>query len=877
MIRRARIGVLPALWTVLAWAHSPLEAQSQEVSAPRQLEVRKISEGAVRVDGSLHEIVWRSAAAGSDFTQRDPVDGSPASERTEVRVLYSDAAVYVGVRAFDSDAAHIVAEVSRRDRAVQADEIAIFFDSYFDRRTAFEFAVNPSGAIRDVYYQDEYSNDPSWDPVWEVETSRDSSGWTAEFRIPLTQLRYSRQGSKWGFQVMRRIQRKAERSYWTPYSKKTSGLASRFGTLVGLADLGQPVRLEVRPYSVTSSRTREARSRGLYAPSTTRHMKAGGDVKLGLTSSLTLDATVNPDFGQVEADPAVVNLSAFESFFPEKRPFFVEGSGLFGSVVQAGQVFYSRRIGRYPQGSATPLARGSVQIPEQTRIMGAAKLTGKNFHGFGIGLMSVVTAQEDALLRDSAGKVIGQSPVEPLTHYFVSRMERDFSAGSHTVGLLATAVNRRLTPELRFLRSASYVGIVDGVHRWKNAAYALRWNLGVSDIRGDRAAITAAQRSPFRYYQRPDAINVHLDTTRTSLQGTTASLYIGKETGSWTPWLSVGHISAGFDLNDVGFQYGADKRELRAALGYKQTRRRGILRDYQTNFVSWGTWNTAGELAEVVFPFVYVGGTFLNNWTIAANPMNVLFTQRCFSCLRGGPWMRGDPRRIHFVRLTTDRRNSLSLGLEGSGSRSFGTQAENWSGGPTVYWKVGERLNGSVAMRYSWLREPYQFVTSRRALDTARYIVADLQQKTGSITSRLNWTANPKLSFEVYGQPFVSAGAYSRFQTVVDPRAKRASDRFSRLPALACNTKGTCSADYNTDGTSDLSFGQPDFRFLQLRATTVVRWEYRAGSTLFFAWQHGKTGTESDPVFGGLGSFADILRLHPDNTLLIKANYWVGF
>ncbi|MDO8502055.1 MAG: DUF5916 domain-containing protein [Gemmatimonadaceae bacterium] len=869
------VGVL----LLLAFLGTRSSAWCQSSSAPTSKELRaaRVADGRIHIDGHLNETAWATVKAGTDFTQRDPSDGTPASERTEVRVLYSESAIYVGVRAFDSEPRRIISEVARRDRTVQADEISVFFDSYFDRRTAFEFAVNPSGAIRDVYYQDEYTSDISWDPVWEVVTSVDSAGWTAEYRIPLTQLRYDRRGNRWGFQVMRRVQRKSERAYWMPYSKKTSGLASRFGTLTGLDSLSQPVRLELRPYTVSSRRTRKASSVGSYAPPVDTRLSGGGDVKLGLTSNLTLDVTVNPDFGQVEADPSVVNLSAFESYFPEKRPFFVEGSGLFGTYVQQGQVFYSRRIGRSPQSGAAPPPNGSVEIPDQTRIIGAAKLTGKKVRGFNVGLVSVMTAQEKALLRDSAGNVSGDSPVEPLTHYLVGRLEKDFRNGSNTVGAMITGVNRKLTPELRFLRSSSYVGVADGVHRWANGTYALRWNIAGSDIRGSRAAITAAQRSSFRYYQRPDARHTDLDTSRTELSGWTATANFGKETGTWTYWGLASQTSPGFDVNDLGFQFGGDNRDLRVGAGYNHTRPKGVFRDYQISATGWRRWTTGGELIETFFPFVYVGATFKNNWTLMANPMNVDFSRRCITCLRGGPSLRTDPFHAHFLRITTDRRRNIAFGMEGYWNAAFTTGPRAGSVAQTLYWKASETLNGSVTTRYSPSDDPYQYVTARRALDSTRYVLGEIHQKTVYLTNRLNWTVNPKLSFEFYAQPFVSSGSYDNFKQVVDPAAKSLANRFSPLPGFTCGNTGVCSTDYNADGVAEFSFGRPDFRFLQLRSTAVLRWEYRPGSVLFVAWQHGRTGSESNPTFSGFGDFPDILKIRPDNTVLVKANYWVNF
>ncbi|MEE9534167.1 MAG: DUF5916 domain-containing protein, partial [Acidimicrobiia bacterium] len=710
-----------------------------------------------------------------------------------------------------------------------------------------------------------------------VKTVVDSLGWTAEFRIPLSQLRFDKDQTSWGFQVYRRIQRKAEEVYWAPYSKEASGFASLFGELEGLEGLSSPMRLEVRPYTVVNTRRRPEASGDLYAPTGETQFDGGVDVKYGLTSDFTLDLAVNPDFGQVEADPSRVNLTAFELFFPEKRPFFVEGSGLFNRWVPPGQLFYSRRIGRRPQGFASPPDGGTVEIPEASMIISAAKVTGKTAGGLGLGIMSALTAHENAALRDSMGTVMGSERVEPFTHYFAGRVEQDFREGSHTVGGMFTAVNRRLSDNLDFLRTAGYMGTLDGAHRWHSNTYAVRWQFAASHIRGSTNAITRAQRSSFRYYQRPDAPHVELDTTRTSLSGYALELSAGKEAGTWQYSGWYNRVSPGFDISDMGFLGQADAQQVGLYAQYLRARPQGIFRNYRLRIGMISYWRTSGEKNSTWFRPVYFRATFRNNWSLGINPMGFSWVPLQTLRLRGGPALRGDTRRNSFIFVNTDPRKRVALEFFASAGGDFATRRRQASFGPSLEIRPSGLVNVTVSLDYDWNRKPIQWVGRRTALDSTRYILAEIDQQTLSLTARLNWTLSPTLSVQFYGQPFVSAGRYSAFKEVIAPRASAFDDRF-RVYAdeLAC-ADGLCEVDLDLDGTADFSFGQPDFNFKQLRSTLVLRWEYRPGSVLFFAWQHGRSAFLNDGAFGGFSDLGDIFREDSDNTFLIKINYWLSF
>ncbi|HXV85167.1 MAG TPA: DUF5916 domain-containing protein, partial [Gemmatimonadales bacterium] len=510
----------------------------------------RVPPGAIHLDGRLDEAAWTRAHPISEFTQTAPREGETATERTEVRLVYDDDAMYVGARMFDSDPAGVRSQLARRDAYTEADQFQVAFDSYHDHVTGFVFGVNPSGVKTDqLIGQDGYSWDEGWDPVWGAAARQDSLGWTAEIRIPFSQLRFSSaERQTWGVNLFRRIQRKAEevRFAWSPPSDR--GYASFFAHLHGLEGLPQPRRLELLPY-VTGREERIAPpTPGNPFNDGSRELgTAGLDLKYGLTSSLTLDGTFNPDFGQVEADPAFVNLSAFEQFFQERRPFFVEGADIFRFGGQ--QFFYSRRIGRSPQAFAD--ARGGfVHQPENATILGAAKLSGRAGGGWSLGLLEAVTAAEHAAV-DSAG-VRFRDPVEPLTNYLVARGKRDLRGGSDQVGFMVTAVNRRLDDaRLDFLRNAAYAGGIDFGHRFGKNAYNLSGSFAFSRIGGDTLAIQRAQRSSARYYQRPDADYVDYLASRTFLTGWAASLSLGKEAGAYQFGVFGNARSPGFEINDA--------------------------------------------------------------------------------------------------------------------------------------------------------------------------------------------------------------------------------------------------------------------------------------------------------------------------------------
>jgi hypothetical protein len=857
---------------ILFLAFHPGVSAQEGSGGQRAVRAQRVDDGQIDLDGRFDEAAWTSAQSVSGFTQRDPDDGSPATERTEVRVLYSTNAIYVAVRAFDSTPAEIRSVLSRRDVELPSDRIAILFDSYDDRRTSFAFVVTPHGAIQDkVMLNDGDFGDASWDPVWDVATARDDQGWSAEFRIPFSQLRFDAESTSWGFQVGRRVERKAEDSWWAPYSKTGNGFASRFGRVEGLDDLPSPKRLEVSPYTILDGRFQPEGTGSVFSPAHSAGVDAGLDLKLGISSDFTLDLTANPDFGQVEADPSVVNLSAFETFLPERRPFFVEGAGL----LPQGRLFYSRRIGRSPQGSAQAPTGGTIELPEEATILTAAKLTGKS-GGLGLGVMSALTSSEQATLRDAAGNETNGPSVEPLTHYFAGRAARDFSA-AHTMGLSATAVNRRLGSDFPTLRSAGYAAELNGSHRWKNNEYNISWNVSATHIQGSTQAITNAQLSSLRYYQRPDADHVQVDSTLTSLSGYAFGLDVGKHAGSIRAFTGYSYITPGFDSNDMGFHGRVDQQFLYGGGQYVRNRPIGPFRQFGFGPDFNSTWSTSGEIEGTWFRPLFFYANLRNNWWFNFNPFAFTWNQFSPTALRGGPGLVNDTWHNSFVNAGSDGRKPLSWNISANLGGMMEQESRFWGLFNNVNVRASNVLSGSVGVGVNGRMDEQEWVGRRLVRDSTHYIIGTIDQTTLSVTTRLDWTMSPRLSLQLYAQPFVSAGSYADFREVTNPRGETLAERFRAYGnRLSCGDS-SCSVDVDSNGATDFTFGRPDFRAKELNSTMILRWEYRSGSVLYVGWQHGRSGFEQDGTFRGGRDLVDLLDLPSQNTLLVKLNYWVSF
>jgi Domain of unknown function (DUF5916)/Carbohydrate family 9 binding domain-like len=865
--------------------------------APRIQAARATS--AIRVDGRLDEAAWATATPATTFTQLDPAEGAPATERTEVRVLVDEDALYVGARLFERDPRQIRSQLGRRDDRIVSDVFIVTIDSYHDHRTAFVFRIGVAGAIRDAAIGSDGQEDDSWDAVWQSATSVDPQGWTAELRIPLSQLRYNRGNDTWGIQFERYSWGRAESDLFAFTPKREFGGVSRFGHLVGLGDLPPPTRLQLLPYARTRAEYLDIAAAD---PFRTRHdyfAAVGADAKYAVSSDLTLSATVNPDFGQVEVDPAVVNLTAFETFFPEKRPFFVEGKEIFDygqlhtfNSYSFPRLFHSRRVGRSPQRQLfdeDPARYQFVDEPDETTILAAAKLTGKTRRGWSVGVLDAATDRERGRFLDTLD-LRGATTVEPLTNYFVARPRHDFRGGATVLGGIATAVDRRLdTPTLdSAMRSDAWVAGADLSHSWADRSWWLDASLAGSLLRGSRAAMLGTQRSSTHFFQRPDREHFHVDSARTELAGLSGQLAVTKISGRhWLGNLAYQDVNPAFDVNDVGFQTGSDRRAVSTALAYKEDRPGRIVRNYFIEPFTNHSWNYDGDVQFDTYALFAIA-ELTNFWDLTGR---VDFSRPAFDdrLTRGGPTARVPQAVTTTWFVATDRRRSTTAGVnlvttrDRAGGRRDNVTLQT-STRPTPTLVLG--FNPSVDRLHA-VEQAESYVTTvddpaAQRTYGRRYVFATLDQTVVSLETRVDWTFTPTLSFQLYAQPFVAAGAYTHFKELAAARTRRYA---AYCPATApCAGAGTIRDSSGTyvvdpDGAGPaprFTFDNPDFNVRSLRGNAVLRWEYRPGSTLFLVWQQRRNEDQSFGDFGFRRDFGALFRRRPENVFVVKATYWLA-
>ena len=804
------------------------------------------------LDGRDDDDVWKTAQPITDFQEFDPDEGKPARFPTMAKVAYDEHNFYVFIRAFDPEPQKILKILARRDVRPPTDQLKIVIDSYHDRRTGYEFAVSPGGVKRDYAIYNDGNEDEAWDGVWDVATTVDSLGWTAEFRIPLSQLRYANAPvHTFGFAIWRDIERFKERVSWPLYHRQQAGFASQLGEVTGIAGISSPRRLEATPYVVTKNVSIPA-SVGFDHD---QRFTAGVDFKYGVTSNLTLDATVNPDFGQVEADPSVLNLSAFETFFQEKRPFFIEGANLLSfevncSVVncQGEGLFYSRRIGRAPQLGDL---YGDATSATATTILGAAKLTGRTPGGLSVGVLDAVTQRQSGIQNIT---------IEPASNYGVLRMTQDLRNGETTVGLIATAVNRALDDSTRsLLRSSADVLGFNIRHRFLHM-YQFQAAVTASRVGGSPQAMIATQEEAAHYYQRPDG-PLRVDSTATSLSGSTQQVKFGKVAGFINFETSYQRITPGYEINDLGFLNRADWQDQATWASLNFQKPNAVFNRLFWNFNEWNDWTTAGlPLEHAVNTNAH---TELRNhwWVHAGGTLGQLGTAFCDrNCTRGGPALRLDPYISPWVGIQGDQRAVVSPSVwmnywHGDGGRSTFLNVQ-----PGADFRIANRWTASAGVNFTRNKSDNQWFGNFADPVTpgvTHYTFAHLEQRTMSLLLRVNYTASPTLTLQIYASPFVSKGIYSNVRELNDPRAKNYDDRFRPY--------GDTTALQNNPGF--------DVKFFN--SNTVLRWEYQPGSTLYLVWTQGRD--DFDGVLGSRsfsGDFRQLFRAPANNTFLIKVSHW---
>ncbi len=832
----------------------------------RAAEAVRVNPQSITIDGKLDDPGWRTATAYDSFTQRDPRDGTEPTYPTSFRIAYDGEYLYVAVNAIDAEPDKIKAILTRRDEYTESDWVYVSLDSYNDNRTAFEFGLNAAGVRHDLRRYDDTSADFDWDAVWDGAVQIHNAGWSAEFRIPFRELRFnSSPDMQWGLQVYREFPRNDnELDVWNYWSKDENGFVSKYGKLVGLSDVESTRPLYVSPYVVGQSNISDKIKTMDHPKAYDLSSNIGADVRYTFSNGLTMNATVNPDFGQVEADPADFNLTAFETYFAEKRPFFKEGSNImtfslgFGDGdAQNNSMYYSRRIGS-----------------QSANILGAGKLTGKTDNGLSVGVMDATTANNFSVFGSNTNLNTNQ----PLTNYFLGRLQKDYRDGQTTVGGIFTATNRDLNSATRdYLHSAAYTGGLDFENQFHDRAYLIQGALAFSNVQGSPEAITQTQMSSARYFQRPDANYVSVDSAATSLSGYATKLILAKISGHWQGALGLLNYSPGFDINDLGYLQQVDNIQQFTWISYREWEPTRFFQEYQINFNQWATWDYAPQLKSKGGN-VNAHATLLNNWDVGTG-LNHNFHGLNTTELRGGPAIAAPSNWSWWGYVDTDSRKNLYSET----SWSYFVNADKvyqYELSTGVVFRPRQNLQCLIEPGYTQLIDTWAWIG--KAFDqsnTTHYLFSGLDQKVLSLTLRADFTLMPNLSIQYYAQPYITAGKYHDFIETADVKAQDFNKRFTSLKNYSVSqNQSTDQYEYDVTGDGNPNYysttaPRTDFNYKQFRSNLVIRWEYSSGSTLYLVWSQGYTEYEHQGQFHLSRDFNTLFSAPSDNVLLLKVSY----
>jgi hypothetical protein len=840
---------------------------------PRIYDAQRLQGKPPAIDGRLDDEAWKQGEWSGNYTMQLPTEGAPPTKPTELKILYDDKQLYFAIRAYD-DPDKIHRYPGRRDdfQGYAVDIVGICFDSYNDKRTGFEFDLTAGGGKIDLILGNgEMEWDTTWDAVWDGKVGLDEKGWTAEFRIPFNQLRYGSQKEQvWGMHAWRWLARNLEESQWQLIPRQNTGRMYQLGELHGIRDLPPSRHVEVLPHVLGKS------SSGPSVPGQGADFAGalGLDAKVGLTTNFTLDATVNPDFGQVEADPSVVNLTAYETFYEEKRPFFLEGRKILAFVTQdEDQLFYSRRIGQAPSYAPTAAGGETLRMPDSTTILGAAKVTGKTNDGLSVAVLQSFTQKETASLSSPTGS--REAPVEPFGSYTVGRVQKDWSKGNTILGGMLTSTHRWVNdPALAFLPTQAWTGGLDFTHYLGDRAWVLGANGLFSRVEGDPEAIRALQTNAVHYYQRPDASHLGVDANAGSLSGHGGSVRFGRS-GKSRFGVAGQYLwySPGLDLNDVGYLRQADLRSSQVLLSWTEPKPKGALREYSFQLSRTDEWDFGGLATKAVTAALASGG-FSNKWHAQINfALNEVVDTRA---LRGGPALRASDSYTSALTLSTDpsRRASVAAGGEHIWSIEGGTRANRVVAELSL--RPSNRVSLTAGANHLRLNDDLQYVTTAETAAGPRWVLGRIHQDVWSLTLRLNVAIAPDLTVQYYGSPFIATGRYTNLRRATNTLAHAYEDRFHRYGPgeIAFSPAANAYDVTETAGGARFSFANPDFSFRQFRSNLVARWEWKPGSSLYVVWSQGRT--DSDPSWEDSfrTNWRGLWTARPDNVFLVKLSYW---
>lgn len=870
---------------IMGWIMVPLVSKAQGKKKIQHQKIRSyVAERVVGtppvIDGKLNDKAWSEAKWGTGFFQFDPYNGKKATQKTEFKILYDNNNLYVAIRCLDTDPGKIVKRITRRDN-LDGDWAGISIDSYFDKRTAFGFLVSAAGVKMDGKFSNDNGNiDATWNAIWYAKTSVNSKGWVAEMKIPLSQLRFTKKPDMtWGIEVVRTIFRNQEEDFWQPIPKDSPGFESRYGLLTGLKNLKPKKDVYLAPYVMSKLVTSPKIAGDPFATGKSGAFSAGLDGTIAVTNNLTLNLTINPDFGEVDADPSEVNLTAFETYFPELRPFFVEGSSIFNFPLFAGDdnsednLFYSRRIGRPPQYSPSLADSEYVKMPETTRILGAAKLSGKTQNGWSIGIMDALGSKETAKL-DSLGKR-SKVAVEPLTNFFNARLQKDFNDGNTYLGGMFTATNRVIhDTDLLFLPTAAYTGGIDFKNYWKDHAFVLSAKLIASSVSGSTTAITDLQESPQRYFQRPgDSRKV--DTTARMLQGTSASIDFRKiGRGNWRYGIQTYMTSPGLSVNDQGYLQFTDYISEASWFEYDILQPVGIFKNFGCNISEWSGWNFSGQQTN--------SGESLNSWCQFKNDWygNISINRNGYNLdwseLRGGPALLKPGGWNYYLGFSTDSRKKVYFSLSFDNNCMDQHEGNSLSLNLGVYYQPFDFLKVSLEPTFYHSRDGLIYVSDEQVGTQNLYLVSSILQKQVSADLRVNLSFTPNLSLEYWGQPFLFSADYYGFKKVLNPDRKNFESQFYKYRGqqIQNDPLNNQYLIYDPENQGEaIILGNPDFSVVQFRSNMVLRWEFVPGSALYLVWSQNSSGSSAEGIFNLKNNFTNLVRTKPTNVFLIKFSY----
>jgi Domain of unknown function (DUF5916) len=842
----------------------------------------------IEVDGKLDEPVWSNENGFDNFIQRDPHEGAPASERTIIKLAYDERYLYLGAIMYDSAPDSIMARLTRRDEEVDADNIVLCLDPYNDKRSGYYFGLNAAGTQLDgVLYNDSW-DDNSWDGVWEGKVYRNGEGWTAEMRIPFSQMRFNHSDSMvWGINFRRIVARKKEEAFLVFVPKNESGFVSHFANLKGFENISGGGQFEILPYITGKAEYLQFEEGDPFHDGKSYLPGAGVDFKTGIGSNLNLNATINPDFGQVEIDPAVINLSDVETFFEEKRPFFIEGSTIFDFGMGGARnywgfnwggtdFFYSRRIGRQPQGSI-PDDVDYSDYPTGTHILGAGKLTGKLGDSWNVGTIQNITKREFA--RISTDGTQSETEVEPLAYYGIVRAQNEFDEGQQGLGFISTLAVRDFNDE-RLRDEINKSALTFGMDGWTFLDSSQTWVIagwtGMSYLSGNEQRMIDLQQSSRHYFQRPDAEHVNVDSTVTSLTGYAGRIYLNKQKGNFFVNTAFGFITPAFDANDLGFLYRADIINWHAGAGYYWSDPTNIYRYLELGGAIFQNHDFGGN--KTWEGFYHFGSLqFLNyysaNWNLG------LYTETFNNNrTRGGPLTLNPAGYEITLSLSSDSRKDWVAGVA-AGTYRF-KPSYDWFTEASLELRLLPNITLILSPQFSQTFEYAQYVDTysdmtAASTDGSRYVFAELDQKTLSSSIRFNWTFTPNLSLQLYVQPLISAGEYANYKEL---KAPGTYDFLTYGEEGSTFDPETNTADPDGEGPAEpIEIDNPDFNVKSLRGNAVLRWEYLPGSVIYFVWTQTRSEAEEIGDFKFEESMTRMVAAEPDNIFMVKVTYWLNF